>query len=77
MIACEFGVILNQMEKRLVITGLALALSVGLVKGGELSVRLAKPLGQATRPVTGDAAFSAWTMAARVMLNLDETITRE
>ena len=47
MIACEFGVILNQMEKRLVITGLALALSVGLVKGAELSVRLAKPLGQA------------------------------
>ena len=47
MIACEFGVILNQMEKRLVITGLALAFSVGLVKGGELSVRLAKPLGQA------------------------------
>ena len=34
-------------------------------------------LGQATRPVTGDAAFSAWTMAARIMLNLDETITRE
>ena len=47
MIACEFGVILNQMEKRLVITGLELALSVGLVKGAELSVRLAKPLGQA------------------------------
>ena len=37
----------------------------------------AETLGQATRPVTGDAAFSAWTMAARVMLNLDETITRE
>ncbi len=37
----------------------------------------AEALGQATRPVTGDAAFSAWTMAARVMLNLDETITRE
>ena len=37
----------------------------------------AAALGQATRPVTGDAAFSAWTMAARVMLNLDETITRE
>jgi len=37
----------------------------------------AKELGQATRPVTDDAVFSAWTMAARVMLNLDETITRE
>jgi len=37
----------------------------------------ANALGQATRPVTGDAAFSAWTMVARVMLNLDETITRE
>ena len=37
----------------------------------------ANALGQATLPVTGDAAFSAWTMAARVMLNLDETITRE
>ena len=37
----------------------------------------AEVLGQATRPVTGDAAFSAWTMVARVILNLDETITRE
>ena len=37
----------------------------------------AQALGQATRPVGGDAVFSAWTMAARVLLNLDETITRE
>ncbi|MBO24288.1 MAG: hypothetical protein CMO65_03680, partial [Verrucomicrobiales bacterium] len=43
----SFGVILNQMKNKLVLAGLALALSMGLAKGGELSVRLAKPLGQA------------------------------
>ena len=37
----------------------------------------AAALGQGTKPVGGDAVFSAWTMAARVLLNLDETITRE
>ena len=37
----------------------------------------AAALGQGTKPVGGDAAFSAWTMVARVLLNLDETITRE
>ena len=42
-----FGLILNQMKKKLVLAGLALALSMGLAKGAELSVRLAKPLGQA------------------------------
>jgi len=30
-----------------------------------------------TKPTGGDAALAAWTMAARVLLNLDETITRE
>ena len=35
------------------------------------------PLGQATQPDGGDAEFAAWTMVARVLLNLDETITRE
>ena len=39
--------ILNQMKNKLVLGGLALALSMGLAKGAELSVRLAKPLGQA------------------------------
>ena len=43
----SFGVILNQMKNKLVLGGLALALSMGLAKGAELSVRLAKPLGQA------------------------------
>ena len=40
-------------------------------------VAKAKPLGQATQPAGGDAELAAWTMAARVLLNLDETITRE
>ena len=40
-------------------------------------VAKAKPLGQATQPDGGDAEFAAWTMVARVLLNLDETITRE
>ena len=43
----SFGVILNQMKNKLVLAGLALPLSMGLAKGAELSVRLAKPLGQA------------------------------
>ena len=43
----SFGVILNRMKSKLVLAGLALALSMGLAKGAELSVRLAKPLGQA------------------------------
>lgn len=43
----SFGVILNRMKNKLVLAGLALALSMGLAKGAELSVRLAKPLGQA------------------------------
>ena len=47
------------------------------VSSAKAMVVHAAALGQATHPVTGDAAFSAWTMAARVMLNLDETITRE
>ena len=40
-------------------------------------VAKAKPLGQATQPAGGDVELAAWTMAARVLLNLDETITRE
>jgi len=40
-------------------------------------VAKAKSLGQAPKPTGGDAALAAWTMAARVLLNLDETITRE
>ena len=32
---------------------------------------------QAPRKIHNEAEFSAWTMAARVLLNLDETITRE
>jgi hypothetical protein len=40
-------------------------------------VAKAKPLGQAPKPTGDDAALAAWTMAARVLLNLDETITRE
>jgi hypothetical protein len=40
-------------------------------------VARAKLLGQATQPAGGDTEFAAWTMAARVLLNLDETITRE
>jgi hypothetical protein len=40
-------------------------------------VAKAKPLGQATQPAGGNAELAAWTMAARVLLNLDETITRE
>jgi hypothetical protein len=40
-------------------------------------VAKAKLLGQATQPAGGDTEFAAWTMAARVLLNLDETITRE
>ena len=40
-------------------------------------VAKAKPLGQAPKPAGGDAELAAWTMAARVLLNLDETITRE
>ena len=40
-------------------------------------VAKAKLLGQATQPAGGDTELAAWTMAARVLLNLDETITRE
>ena len=40
-------------------------------------VARARPLGQAPKPAGGDAVLAAWTMAARVLLNLDETITRE
>ena len=43
----SFGVIFNQMKNKLILAGLALALSMGLAKAAELSVRLAKPLGQA------------------------------
>ena len=49
----SFGVILNQMKNKLVLGGLALALSMGLAKGAELSVRLAKPLGQAVVEAEG------------------------
>ena len=49
----SFGVILNQMKSKLVLAGLALALSMGLAKGAELSVRLAKPLGQAVVEAKG------------------------
>ena len=35
------------------------------------------PLGQATQPASSNTELAAWTMAARVLLNLDETITRE
>ncbi len=40
-------------------------------------VSKASSLGQAGKPAGSDAALAAWTMASRVLLNLDETITRE
>jgi len=40
-------------------------------------VSKASSLGQAGEPAGSDAALAAWTMASRVLLNLDETITRE
>ena len=49
----SFGVIFNQMKNKLILAGLALALSMGLAKAAELSVRLAKPLGQAVVEAEG------------------------
>ncbi|MEC8989579.1 MAG: DUF1553 domain-containing protein, partial [Verrucomicrobiota bacterium] len=43
----------------------------------ESVVATSRPLGQATQPASSNAELAAWTMAARVLLNLDETITRE
>ena len=43
----------------------------------EAVVATSKPLGQATQPASSNTELAAWTMAARVLLNLDETITRE
>ncbi|MDP7048046.1 MAG: PSD1 and planctomycete cytochrome C domain-containing protein [Verrucomicrobiota bacterium] len=40
-------------------------------------VSKASSLGQVGKQVGSDAALAAWTMASRVLLNLDETITRE
>ena len=40
-------------------------------------VAKAKLLGQAPQKAVGHTELAAWTMAARVLLNLDETITRE
>ena len=44
---------------------------------GRTVVAKAKLLGQAPQKAVGDTELAAWTMAARVLLNLDETITRE
>ena len=43
----------------------------------ESVVATSRSLGQATQPASSNAELAAWTMAARVLLNLDETITRE
>ena len=43
----------------------------------EAVVATSRSLGQATQPASSNTELAAWTMAARVLLNLDETITRE
>jgi hypothetical protein len=43
----------------------------------ESVVATSRSLGQATQPASSNTELAAWTMAARVLLNLDETITRE
>ena len=40
-------------------------------------VELATAINKNSKSIENNAEFSAWTMAARVLLNLDETITRE
>ena len=40
-------------------------------------VATSRSLGQAPQSASSNAELAAWTMAARVLLNLDETITRE
>ena len=55
----SFGVILNQMKNKLVSAGLALALSMGLAKGAELSVRLAK-----AALLSDDGGEGAWSGAS-------------
>ena len=43
----------------------------------EAVVAMSRSFGQATMPASRNTDLAAWTMAARVLLNLDETITRE
>ena len=57
----SFGVIFNQMKNKLILAGLALALSMGLAKAAELSVRLAKPQGQAV--VEAEGSSGVWCAA--------------
>ena len=46
---------------------------VGFWPNGEMDGAINKN----SKSIENNAEFSAWTMAARILLNLDETITRE